>query len=83
MRQRLIWPHEKRIGEALRQLRLDANLTQRQLAERLGCAHSRVVKVENGRQRIALDEFILWCEALKADAIVVLRSIVQAPAEDA
>jgi len=63
MRQRLIGSEEKRIGERLKELRMAAGLSCRPFADRLGTVHSRVVKVEAGDQRIALDEFVLWCEA--------------------
>jgi transcriptional regulator with XRE-family HTH domain len=76
MRTRLTWAHDKRIGDAIRRVRQEANLTQRQLADRLGVAHTRIARVEIGRQRIALDEFIVWCEAIGINAADVLRTIL-------
>jgi transcriptional regulator with XRE-family HTH domain len=43
--------------ETIAKLRTDAGLTQRQLAERLGVAHSWVAKVEAGERRLDVVEF--------------------------
>ena len=43
--------------ETLAKLRQGAGLTQRQLAERLGVAHSWVAKVEAGERRLDVVEF--------------------------
>jgi len=41
-----------------------ANLTQRQLAERLYVVHSLVGKVEKGERRLDVIEFRAYCQAL-------------------
>ncbi|MDP2795222.1 MAG: helix-turn-helix transcriptional regulator [Sulfurisoma sp.] len=48
----------------LRQVRLDANLTQSQLAEKVGQTQSYVSKYENGEQRLDLIELEAVCKAL-------------------
>lgn len=45
-----------RLAALLRQVRLDANLTQLQLAEKIGQTQSYVSKYENGEQRLDLIE---------------------------
>jgi transcriptional regulator with XRE-family HTH domain len=47
---------KSRLAALLRQVRLDANLTQSQLAEKIGQTQSYVSKYENGEQRLDLIE---------------------------
>jgi transcriptional regulator with XRE-family HTH domain len=47
---------KSRLATLLRQVRLDANLTQSQLAEKIGQTQSYVSKYENGEQRLDLIE---------------------------
>ena len=51
------------LANLLRQVRLDANLTQLQLAEKIGQAQSYVSKYENGEQRLDLIELESVCKA--------------------
>lgn len=53
-----------RLAALLRQVRLDANLTQSQLAEKLGQTQSYVSKYENGEQRLDLIELEAVCKAV-------------------
>ncbi len=53
-----------RLAALLRQVRLDANLTQSQLAEKIGQTQSYVSKYENGEQRLDLIELEAVCGAL-------------------
>ncbi|MGK5631281.1 helix-turn-helix domain-containing protein [Streptomyces sp. URMC 123] len=48
------------LGARLRELRTEARLTVRQLAERCGWAHSKVSKLENGRQTVTHDDLETW-----------------------
>lgn len=52
-----------RLANLLRQTRLDANLTQLQLAEKIGQTQSYVSKYENGEQRLDLIELEAVCKA--------------------
>ncbi|MEU5892531.1 helix-turn-helix transcriptional regulator [Streptomyces sp. NPDC047461] len=55
------------LGARLRDLRLTGpagRLTGTQLAERLGWPHSKVYKLENGRQTAASDDLQAWAEAV-------------------
>lgn len=52
-----------RLSNLLRQIRLDANLTQLQLAEKIGQTQSYVSKYENGEQRLDLIELEAVCNA--------------------
>ncbi|MFA1584449.1 helix-turn-helix domain-containing protein [Achromobacter xylosoxidans] len=59
----------------LQQLRVDAGLTQVELAKKLGKGQSYVSKVERGEQYVDLIEFLEWCEACKAEPEKVVRKI--------
>lgn len=64
MRRRVTWPGDDLSGEVLRDLRFRANMTQKELASRLGCSVPHVSKVEGERQLVTVGEFTAWCEAL-------------------
>ncbi|MBI3343375.1 MAG: helix-turn-helix transcriptional regulator [Gammaproteobacteria bacterium] len=53
-----------RLAALLRQVRLDANLTQLQLAEKIGQTQSYVSKYENGEQRLDLIELEAVCKVI-------------------
>jgi DNA-binding XRE family transcriptional regulator len=52
--------------QLLAQLRLDAHVTQAQLAAKLGIPQSRVSKIEIGERRLDVVELRVWCLALNA-----------------
>ena len=52
------------LATLLRQIRLDANLTQSQLADAIGESQSYVSKYENGEQRLDLIELHSVCKAV-------------------
>ena len=56
-------PAYRRMCRMLKDLRGEANLSQRLLAGRLRKPHSYVWKVESGERRIDPIEFIAWCRA--------------------
>jgi len=45
-------------------LRLKADLTQEQLAERLNCPRTRITRIEGGERRLDLIECRQYCAAL-------------------
>jgi len=55
---------KSRLAALLRQVRANANLTQSQLAEKIGQTQSYVSKYENGEQRLDLIELELVCKAV-------------------
>lgn len=58
--------------------RVDLDLTQRQLAERLNVVHSLVGKVEKGERRLDIVEFVAYCRALevqKSDITLLFEKI--------
>lgn len=64
----------------LRQLlirrRLDLELSQRALADRMGVIHSFVGKVETGDRRLDVFEFIDYCRALDWNAAEILMELM-------
>lgn len=58
-----------RLAALLRQVRIDANFTQLQLAEKIGQTQSYVSKYENGEQRLDLIEVESVCEAVGVSLI--------------
>ena len=52
------------LAALLRQIRMNANLTQSQLAEKIGQTQSYVSKYENGEQRLDLIELEIVCKAV-------------------
>lgn len=59
----------------LREARLNAGVTQHQLAERLGKPQSYVAKVEGGERRIDVIEFIAFARAIGADASSLFQRV--------
>lgn len=55
---------KSRLAALLRQVRLDANFTQLQLAEKIGQTQSYVSKYESGEQRLDLIELEAVCKAV-------------------
>lgn len=67
-------PAYKKLCRRLRQMRNDASLTQRGLAEILKKPHSFVAKVEHGDRRIDPIEFADWCRACGVKASKELKA---------
>jgi transcriptional regulator with XRE-family HTH domain len=55
---------KRQLTKLLRQIRLDADLTQAELARRLGQTQSYVSKYESGEQRLDLIELETICSAV-------------------
>ncbi|MEU6709037.1 helix-turn-helix domain-containing protein [Streptomyces wuyuanensis] len=51
------------LGARLRELRTEGSLTGRELAIRCGWPHSKISKLENGRQTATTEDLTLWAEA--------------------
>ncbi|ABL71903.1 helix-turn-helix domain-containing protein [Paracoccus denitrificans] len=60
---------------ALKQARLDAGLTQTELAERLKRPQSFVAKYENGERRIEVVELIEIADAIGADPHDIIQIV--------
>ncbi|RCV50020.1 helix-turn-helix domain-containing protein [Marinitenerispora sediminis] len=51
------------LGAQLRELRIGSRLTGREMAAKLGWAHSKISKLENGRQTATADDLTAWASA--------------------
>jgi transcriptional regulator with XRE-family HTH domain len=60
-----MYSQDTELGEFVRALRIEQQLTQVQLAQRLRVSQKKVCFVEQGKTRLSLLEFVAWCEALK------------------
>lgn len=70
----------QRFRELLRQIRIDAGLTQVQLAEKLGKPQSYVSKAEMGERRLDFLETLDFCVACGVRADVLIEGLGQFPA---
>ena len=72
-----IHPGEQRkLRQLLIRRRLDLELSQRALADRMGVIHSFVGKVETGDRRLDVFEFIDYCRALDWNAAEILMELM-------
>ena len=69
MRKSVFSPQYEVFRRKLIALRLEAGITQRELAKRLKREHSLVAKIEQGERRLDVIEFCWVCEALKVDPV--------------
>lgn len=58
------------LGTRLREIRLDARLTARELAHRAGWNHTKVSKHENGHRVPSLGDLEAWCRLCEADDLL-------------
>jgi transcriptional regulator with XRE-family HTH domain len=65
------------VGAALEAVRRKANLTQVELAGRLGKPQSVVSAYEAGRRRVDLVEFLLIVRTIGADPVEIFAKIVR------
>ncbi|MFD0685942.1 helix-turn-helix domain-containing protein [Actinomadura fibrosa] len=77
---------KRALGQRLRELRLDAGLTQVALARACAWERTKVSKVESGTQNPSVDDVRAWCGACEAQAeaenlIATLRAVESAYVE--
>jgi transcriptional regulator with XRE-family HTH domain len=70
-------PEYSALRDELKRVRKIAGMTQRELAEKLGVAHSWIAKVESGERRIDLIEFCWFLAACGADARELTERMIQ------
>jgi transcriptional regulator with XRE-family HTH domain len=68
---------QERLQELLRAVRLEADLTQMELAARLQKPQSFVSKYESGERRLDLVELQQVCRALETDLVQFVRRFVK------
>lgn len=72
-------PHYDKLRVWLKNQRVEKGLTLRDLSTLTGIHHSIFGKIEQGRRRIDLVEFVEYCQALDADPqegiLIILSSM--------
>lgn len=64
----------RKLIDALKAARLEAGLTQQQVADALGRPQSFVAKVEGYERRLDVIEYIEICKVVEADALDMLKA---------
>lgn len=67
---------QKVVGEVFQEARTRADLTQQELAKRLGKPQSFISAYEAGQRRIDVLEFLLIAGALEADPLSLFRRLL-------
>lgn len=70
-------PAQRRVAEALRQWREEANLTQRGLAKRLGVSQPVVSKIEKSERSVELSELLAWARATGREPVSAATSLTE------
>jgi transcriptional regulator with XRE-family HTH domain len=67
----------RKVPILLRQMRESANLTQRELAKRMGKTQSWVFKSESALRRIDISEFLEWSVGCGVDPVEAFRGLLR------
>ena len=71
------------VGELLRQIRVESDLTQMQFAEAIGVPQTTISKIERAHRDVTLLEFLAICEVLGIQPnAFIQRLLANADAED-
>lgn len=72
----------KKINAVLRRGREKAGLTQAELGQRLGYSRDTIIRLENGKQNLTLDQVVGYIRQCKIDPQEVVRAFEPEPAGD-
>lgn len=67
----------RKLPQLLREMREQAGLTQRDLADKLGLSHTLVHNSERAERRVDIAEFIDWCAACGVDPVDSMRRFMR------
>ena len=67
----------RRLPALLREMRESANLTQRELAKKLGINHTMVHNSETAERRVDVAEFIDWATACGLEPVEAFREFLK------
>lgn len=70
-------PQHEALRQLLRERRFRANVTQRQLAKKLGWDQRTISKIESGSKRVSVVELILLAEALNFDPRAAVARVMR------
>jgi transcriptional regulator with XRE-family HTH domain len=74
-------PAAKKLGENVRQLRIERNLTQEQVALEAGLRLSFVSDIERGKRNVSVETLLKLAKALNVDSAVILEGVELEEAE--
>lgn len=66
---------KRRIGEALKNIRLAGQREQSEIAEALGVHPSVISRIETGQSGVSMVKVVLWAEACKVDFLFVCKMV--------
>lgn len=72
----------RKINAILKHGREKAGLTQAELGQRLGCARDTIIRLENGKQNITLDQVVGYIRHCRIDPQEIVRAFEPEPAGD-
>jgi transcriptional regulator with XRE-family HTH domain len=64
------------VPSLLKNLRLEANLMQREIGERLKKPQSWVYNCETSNRRVDITEFVAWCGACDVDPVKAFQQLL-------
>lgn len=67
---------DRLLGHLLRIRRLERNLSQSDLAQRVGISFQQLQKYEQGKNRVSVSRLIRLCDALKIQPDEVMRALI-------
>ena len=70
-------PAARAVATVLADARKSKNLTQRELAERVGRPHSVIGMIETEQRQVTVPEFITLAEAIGRDPVELFRSVIK------
>jgi transcriptional regulator with XRE-family HTH domain len=79
MRSTLYSPINKQVSKLFKNARLEAGITQKQLAKATGRTQAYISKFENGQLRLDIEDFIRFCDAIGLDASNVVTELIMTP----
>lgn len=68
-------PVYERFGEAVRDARVELGIRQEDLGLKIGLSRTSVVNIEQGRQRVMLDDLFVFAKALRVSPQKLLTAI--------
>lgn len=60
----VIYPEDKHVGYKIRAFRMAADMSQKEMAGRIGVSFQQVQKYENGKNKISAEKLLLVAKAL-------------------
>lgn len=67
----------KALATVLAATRSDADLSQRQVAEKMGWDRNTVTKIEGGNRVVSMQEFIELCRIYQVDPLKVMKRVLE------